>query len=189
MNRENWSDKNTINYDEIFNKLHIFICSKCKNESRMKLSTFQNKKNWCKLCPKEPSKYKGENKLYHYLNEKYNITFQFSKPWCNRKKFDFCIKAGNILIELDGDQHFKPKPKWGGLKKQIDNDTYKMKCANENGYSCIRLLQTDVMGDKYNWREELDNNINILIQTKDVKNIYMTKTDAYRKLIDKLNNN
>ena len=63
MNRENWSDKNTITYDEIFNKLHIFICSKCKNESRMKLSTFQNKKNWCKLCPKEPSKYKGENKL------------------------------------------------------------------------------------------------------------------------------
>lgn len=34
-------------------------------------------------------------------------------------------------------------------------DKYKMRCANENGYSVIRILQDDVWNDKNNWREKL----------------------------------
>lgn len=38
-------------------------------------------------------------------------------------------------------------------------DIYKMKCANENGFSVIRLLQEDVLFDKYYWLNELITNI------------------------------
>ena len=34
-----------------------------------------------------------------------------------------------------------------------------MKCANDNGYSVIRLLQEDVFYDTYDWLEELRDNI------------------------------
>ena len=34
-----------------------------------------------------------------------------------------------------------------------------MKCANANCFSVIRLLQTDVFYDTYNWLEELKTNI------------------------------
>ena len=36
-----------------------------------------------------------------------------------------------------------------------------MKCANEQGYSVIRLLQDDVFFDKNNWKDKLDNAIKI----------------------------
>lgn len=195
MNKENWSDKNNISFDEItkiLNKLYTFNCTNCNNESKMKLSTFQNKKKWCKFCPKDikVSKWKGENKLYNYLNSKYNVTFQFNKHWCNKKKFDYCLEEYNILIELDGEQHFSTiKKKWGGVQKQLENDSYKMKLANDNKYSVVRILQNDVMYDKYNWKEELDNNINIIINEKKIQNIYMEKNNKYNKLKDLLSIN
>jgi len=39
------------------------------------------------------------------------------------------------------------------------NDLYKMKCANDNEYSVIRILQKDVYYNKYNWLNELCKNI------------------------------
>lgn len=50
-----------------------------------------------------------------------------------------------------------------------------MKCANENGYSMIRIVQEDVFKDKYDWLQELLVNINKIILDKRVQNIYMCK--------------
>jgi very-short-patch-repair endonuclease len=55
-----------------------------------------------------------------------------------------------------------------------------MKCANENGYSIIRILQEDVFFNKYNWLEELTNNINKICNENIVQNIYMCKNNALR---------
>ncbi len=194
MNKENWSDKNHISFDEIsklLNKLYIFNCPNCKQECKLKISTIQNKKIWCKNCPKDEkiSKWKGENKVYNYLKSKYKVTFQFNKSWCNKKRFDYCLEEYKIIIELDGDQHFKSKKKWGGIKKQLENDTLKMQLANTNGYSVIRLLQSDVIKDKYNWQEEIDNNIILLNSNKKIQNIFMAKTDIYSKMKDNLSIN
>ena len=51
-----------------------------------------------------------------------------------------------------------------------------MKCANENGYSVIRLLQEDIFYDKYNWFDELNQNIEKIIEDGIVQNIYLCKT-------------
>ena len=90
MKTENWSIKNSISFDEIsniLNKFHIFVCLECKTESKLKLSTFQTKNNWCKTCKtiKKP-KYKGENKLLNYLKLQYKTIEQFNKEWCKNIK-------------------------------------------------------------------------------------------------------
>jgi hypothetical protein len=55
-----------------------------------------------------------------------------------------------------------------------------MKCANENGYSIIRIVQEDVFKDKYNWLQELLDNIHKIVSEKVVQNIYMCKKDEYK---------
>jgi hypothetical protein len=60
------------------------------------------------------------------------------------------------------------------------NDLYKMKCANENGFSVIRLLQTDVYKNKYHWLNELISNIEKVSNENGVQNIYMCKNNEYK---------
>lgn len=50
-----------------------------------------------------------------------------------------------------------------------------MKCANQNGYSVIRILQKDIWHNKYNWLTELLDNINKIQNNGIVQNIYMGK--------------
>ena len=57
---------------------------------------------------------------------------------------------------------------------------YKMKCANENGYSMIRLLQKDIWYNRYDWIHELLENINKIVLEKEVQNCYMCKKYEYK---------
>jgi hypothetical protein len=42
------------------------------------------------------------------------------------------------------------------------------------------LLQPDVFFDKYDWLQELTNNIDKIVSEKKVQNIYMCKNDEYK---------
>jgi very-short-patch-repair endonuclease len=55
-----------------------------------------------------------------------------------------------------------------------------MKCANENGFSVIRILQEDVFKDKYDWLTELCENIEKNTNDNRVQNIYMCKNNEYK---------
>ena len=55
-----------------------------------------------------------------------------------------------------------------------------MKCANENGFSVIRILQEDVFKNKYDWLQELTNNIEIITNENRVQNVFMCKNDEYK---------
>ena len=54
-----------------------------------------------------------------------------------------------------------------------------MKCANENGFSVIRLLQDDVYKNRYDWLGELNANIERVRHENRVQNIYMCKKNEY----------
>jgi hypothetical protein len=56
---------------------------------------------------------------------------------------------------------------------------YKEDCANNNGYSIIRILQDDVYNDRFEWLNELDKNIQIIINDKQIQNIYICKMNEY----------
>lgn len=61
----------------------------------------------------------------------------------------------NILIELDGLQHFEQVANWTDPKITMEKDIYKMKQALSHGYTIIRLLQEDVWKDKNDWINKL----------------------------------
>ncbi len=80
---------------------------------------------------------------------------QYKTDWCKNLKtkrylpFDFVLNNYKIIIELDGSQHFIQVSNWKASDENLINDKYKMKCANDNNYSVIRIIQYNVYNDKY----------------------------------------
>jgi very-short-patch-repair endonuclease len=134
--------------------------------------------NGCPLCVN-----KTEAKLYEKLLPIYpSLLTQFKQDWCKKKlclPYDFCIPELKIIIELDGAQHFKQVANWKSPEHQFENDKYKEECANQNGYSVIRLLQEDVFYDTYDWVKELCDTIEELKSSEGITNIYLCKNDEY----------
>ena len=88
----------------------------------------------------------GEKKIKIFL-EKNKITYEFQKKfkYCKLQRplpFDFYLPKHNLLIEYDGEQHFRPIKYFGGenkfnlLKKK---DEIKNKFAKENNILILRI--------------------------------------------------
>jgi very-short-patch-repair endonuclease len=153
-------------------------CDKCNYEFKFTLGV----NSWCPLCINDT-----EQKLYQILLPLYStIEFQFKQDWCKNIEsnrhlpFDFCISENKIIIELDGPQHFRQIMEWKTPEEQQKQDLYKEKCANDNGYSTIRLLQEDVANDTNNWLLKFQNAIQYIIDDPDViHNIYICRNNEY----------
>ena len=175
-----WSDKNKITPRNVFknsNSKYIFYCNVCNGEFENTLGHISGRNDWCPTC-----KNKTEQKINILLRVNYNIQHQFKSEWCKSKRylpFDFCIIDYKVIIELDGRQHFEQVSNWSSPEEQLMNDLYKQTCANENGYSIIRLLQEDVFYDTYDWLFELQQNIEKIKKDGIIQNIYMCKNNEY----------
>jgi very-short-patch-repair endonuclease len=183
IERSKFLNDKTINPRMLFkstNKKYKFHCDRCNNLFETPLSDI-TKGIWCSSCVN-----KTEEKLFNELIKLYIIKRQFKPIWCknvNTNKylpFDFILEDFNIIIEQDGPQHFKQIGNWQSPELTNLNDIYKMKCANDNGFSVIRLLQKDIWHDRYDWLQELTNNINKIVLEDKVQNIYMCKKDEYK---------
>jgi very-short-patch-repair endonuclease len=72
-------------------------------------------------------------------------SFKFELSTDTHFRFDFCIEELKIIIELDRIHHFEIVKHWkNNPEEQLERDKFKMKCANDNGYSIIRILQEDI---------------------------------------------
>ena len=178
-----WSSKNGKNPRDVFksaNSKHLFDCEKCGHEFESRLNDITNKNIWCPKCVN-----KTEIKLYEIMVKLFpSIITQFKQEWCKNIRclpFDFCIPEYNIIIELDGRQHFIQVKNWRPPEEEFENDKYKEKCANENGYSTIRIIQTDVWKDVYDWCKELCETIENIKNGNKVVNIYLCKKNEYAK--------
>jgi very-short-patch-repair endonuclease len=117
----------------------------------------------CPYC-----KNKTESLLHDWLTNKYsNVKYQPKYSWCINPKtnrflpFDF--EYNNIIIELDGPQHFRQVSNWRSPDEQQYLDKYKMKCALENNKHIIRILQEDVLTNSNSWDDKLSNYIDRLM--------------------------
>jgi very-short-patch-repair endonuclease len=176
-----WSSKNKLKPNQVFKstaKKFLFDCDKCGSEFESKLCHITDG-SWCPNC-----RYKTEDILNNMLLVKYpSLKSQYKVDWCKNIKhlpFDFVIEERNIIVELDGEQHFEQIGSWKSPEETRKNDLYKMKCANENGFSLIRILQKDVYKNKYDWIKELCENIEKIVADKKVQNIYMCKNNEYK---------
>jgi len=170
----------SIDITLIFKGTHDKYSFKCTKNHKFNssINKITGSNRWCPYCIN-----KTEQKLYDKLSTLYPILQQqFKVDWCKNKTylpFDFVIPENKIIIELDGIQHFEQVSNWDSPDKVQERDKYKMKCANDNNYSVIRILQEDVFYDTYDWLSELNDNIKDIIKNKKVQNIYMCKDNEY----------
>ena len=176
-----WSDKNKIQPRNAFmysDDKYWFVCNNGHSFEAI-LCNISNCR-WCSKCHN-----KTETKLYEHIIQIYpSIIMQFKQEWCKNiyyLPFDFCIPEIQIIIELDGNQHFKQVMNWKSPEENFETDKYKEKCANENGYSTIRVIQEDVWNDIYDWCKELCETIENIKNGNSVVNIYLCKKNEYVK--------
>lgn len=170
-----WSEKNDVKPRMCFKrsttKNYIFDCPDCDKEYVATLDNVTCGK-WCTCTTK-----KSETKLFAYLTTDcdFNVEKQKKFNWCKNVRhlpFDFCIEEYKLLLELDGRQHFMQVLNWPTPEQTQKIDTYKMECANKNGYSVIRISQMDVWNNKNDWQENLKKAIK---KYDKVTNVYIGK--------------
>jgi very-short-patch-repair endonuclease len=96
----------------------------------------------CKLCYES----KGELRIKKYLDEN-KIKYVREKTFNNCKNklplhFDFYLPQKSLLIEYDGQQHFKPIKFFGGennFKIGQNNDKIKNNFAKDNNIDLLRI--------------------------------------------------
>ena len=71
--------------------------------------------------------------------------------------FDIIIEPLQIIVEVDGEQHFKEVKhfKRVTLKQVQARDRFKEKRAKKKGYSVIRIKQDDVWYNRFDWQKRL----------------------------------
>ncbi len=134
-------------------KVCWFICENGHDFcNRIQRITYSKNSIWCQQC-----RNKTEDKLYKWLIETYPNTIREAKfEWCKnilKLPYDFYIPSKKILIELDGEQHFKDVGYWKiDYKKTQEKDAIKLISAIENDMYIIHIYQPDVLYDKINWK-------------------------------------
>lgn len=152
-----WNDK--LLPRDIFLKSGKKIKWKCIECNNTYLQCVREKfnGNGCPNC-----KYKTEKKVKIFLNSK-NIKIKTEFKLSNdTKKYDILCKDYNVIIEIDGRQHFKDVKLFKSTAKENqENDKNKMIKAMEQGYSFIRIFQEDIWNDKFDWKNLILDNLNI----------------------------
>ncbi len=130
--------------------------------------------NGCKL--------KTETRLKKFLESNFkDVQYQQGFSWCpgNKRlcKFDFVI--GNVIIELDGVQHFKQVSDWKTPEYHRERDLYKMHCANNNGYKIFRIYQELYWNNPESYNLYIINTINKMQNEGEIINYYDTDCKYY----------
>jgi very-short-patch-repair endonuclease len=164
--REEFIERATLLHQGIYDYSKVeytlakeLVIIKCKNHGEFTQTPY------CHLqgqgCP--DCIHKSEGKLSQWL-EKYGFQFrrQATFDWCIGEsgrylRFDFYLESLNLIIELDGGQHFKQVSNWKSPEEIRKVDKFKMDAAVSHGISVVRIYQPDVWDDKNEWESELTN--------------------------------
>jgi very-short-patch-repair endonuclease len=150
---------NKYTYDEVniisWTKKIRVNCNSCNTEFEVTPTNHFYNKIECPNCFSFRSK--GEERIAKYLklkNLEFNREFGFED---SRLRYDFYLPDYKMLIEFDGEQHFKAVDFFGGdqgLKMQQRRDKEKNILAENNGYQLIRISFDD-----FNNIEKILNNV------------------------------
>jgi very-short-patch-repair endonuclease len=168
-------------YDEVeYINSKTSVIVKCKNNHKFIIqpqSHLQGRQ--CRRC--------GINKtqkiFLDFLNHEYGEnTFVTEKKFndcknINHLLFDYYSEKFNLVIELDGRQHFKET---NIFKEPLEHrqkiDFYKMKYLQQNNINIIRIFQEDVYYNSYDWREDIKNHVK---EYESFQIFYLSKCNKY----------
>jgi hypothetical protein len=134
----------------VHDKIKDFECNKCDYKCSQKGTLDNHIKYHCKPVGEKMSS--GEFEVYNALTDLgfkrfedyvYDIEFEPLTDFCDKKlRFDFRFLKHNIVIEYDGEQHFRAVEAWGGKEKLNEiqeHDKLKNSFCEKNDYIMIRL--------------------------------------------------
>lgn len=120
----------------------VTIRCKCGNEYSVTVGNFKQGKR----CSKCNSKSKGEDKIFEILDlNKIEYIRQQKYVDCkdiNMLPFDFYLPQYNLIIEYDGEQHFKPISVFGGedvFWTTVTHDAIKNQYCEDNDIDLLRI--------------------------------------------------
>lgn len=169
------------------NAMIAFFCVACSHSFKCRAYNVSSG-HGCGRCT-----HKTERKLFDVLSCKYHeLQRPYKADWCRSTTFnrvlpfDFALEADKIIIELDGNHHFRQVMNWNKSPEENHaRDVYKQACANTNGFRVIRILQTDVWSDKNDWLTKLLTAIEELQGNGGaVSNIYISSGNEYNIFIN-----
>jgi hypothetical protein len=146
------SQKSTldIHIKSVHDKIKDWECDKCDYKCSQKGNLDNHIKYHCKPVGEKMSS--GEFEVYNALTNLgfklfedyvYNIEFEPLTDFCDKKlRFDFRFLKHKIVIEYDGEQHFRVVEAWGGKEKLNEiqeHDKLKNSFCEKNDYIMIRL--------------------------------------------------
>lgn len=158
----NWFIENLMKYNPNYDNIEILNqysgtnnlikcrCRICSYVWQTKANNLIDKRGGtgCPICKQS----KGELAICNYLKEN-NIIFERQKEFPNLighygfpLSYDFYIPNRNILIEVNGAQHYMPIKHFGGNRKyriQKEHDDRKRAYANKYGYKLLEIKYTD----------------------------------------------
>lgn len=155
-------------YQNVFKKLEI-LCLRCNN---IWFPTFKNINagHWCPICANTKSG-KEQNALVEILTNlfpNYQILVNYKgfgwlkAPDTKRQlEIDIWMPKLGLAIEYDGEQHFNPIKKWGGIRRlnrQKQLDRYKNKIITKH-----KIIKTFI---RFSYKEKINKqNVIIKLQT------------------------
>ena len=145
---ECWHEKNPLQPHEVFMnsaKIFKFNCDACPHPFNCSLNNIV-KGRWCPTCKNKTEKLVLEfiQNLFSKKDVKRRFTHEKVKN-IRELPFDICILPHQIIIEVDGTQHFKNHCHFkSNAVEQCERDCNKMKIIFEEGYSIIRIVQEDI---------------------------------------------
>jgi len=142
------------------NDKYWFTCStaKCGYQFKIALNTI-NAGKWCRFC-----RQKTECILRVHLRTRltsYTVSTQYQFDWSNWR-YDFHLvntesqTPSDVLIELDGDQHFSQVSNWQSNVFTRQRDVDKMQLAVRNHHHILRLYQVHVFDNRFDWQTKLN---------------------------------
>ena len=115
----------------------------CGHEYEVTPNHFFGMKTRCPICVRQQRDSRAVRTIETFLNER-NISYVREKHFEDCKlartlPFDFFVESDGLLIEFDGEQHFKPKFGKNTFQKQQQRDELKTTWAEKNGLRLLRI--------------------------------------------------
>lgn len=132
------------------NKIIEIVCPYCGERKKCRIGDIYNNRSIGCVCADNISS--GEKIIYSILKQLgIGFKYQLSKKdflWCNKFRYDFYIPSLNIIIETNGEQHYKENTNFKkGLEYIKNNDIEKERLALRNGiekYIIIDCKKSDM---------------------------------------------
>jgi ribosomal protein L37AE/L43A len=145
-----------FNYTQYSNQKADFKCPNCNHIIKDKIIANISKHGLsCPICCDGESY--GE-KFIASLLKQLNIEFKhdISLPWSNNRRYDFYLCDYNMIIEVNGIQHYSKSFKGIGanarnLNEEKENDEYKKQLAMQNGINEADYISLDARESNMNY--------------------------------------